>query len=160
VYPGSYTEFLWSKKAREDAASAPPAPKPKPLQQKSDAKPTPQKAPGSRLPASGKTPEAAPNLNAQQDREERKRVEAERKKKQREQDALRKRIADLESRIASSEAEVKQLETAMAEAGFYQDSARSKPVIDRHQALMWEVGDLMAQWEALQNHAAEQASEP
>ena len=87
-------------------------------------------------------------------------MEAERKKKQREQDALRKRIADLETRISTTEAEVKQLEAAMSEAGFYEDSARSKPVIDRHQALMWEVGDLMAQWEALQNHAAEQASEP
>jgi ATP-binding cassette subfamily F protein 3 len=167
VYPGTYTEFLWSKKAREDAASAPPAPKPKPAEKKSDAKPTPPKAQGSGLTAQGKTaqistkaPEKPPAANAQQDREERKRLEAERKKKQREQDALRKRIADLESRIASSEAEVKQLETAMAEAGFYEDSARSKPVIDRHQALMWEVGDLMAQWEALQNHAAEQASEP
>ena len=116
-----------------------------------------RQAPGSRLQA--KTPEKAPADTAQQDREERKRLEAERKKKQREQDALRKRIADLEARISSSEAEVKQLEAAMSEAGFYEDSARSKPVIDRHQALMWEVGDLMAQWEALQNHAAEQASE-
>ena len=26
----------------------------------------------------------------------------------------------------------------------------SRPIIDRHQALMWEVGDLMNQWEALQ----------
>ncbi|HET9268264.1 MAG TPA: ABC-F family ATP-binding cassette domain-containing protein, partial [Vicinamibacterales bacterium] len=166
VYPGTYTEFLWSKKAREEqAAAAPaakPAAKPKPAERKSDAKPTPpqaqgsglkaqEKAQGSGLKAQGKTP--------QEDREERKRLEAERKKKQREQDALRKRIADLETRISTTEAEVKQLEAAMSEAGFYADSARSKPVIDRHQALMWEVGDLMAQWEALQNHAAEQASE-
>ena len=48
----------------------------------------------------------------------------------------------------------------MSEAGFYEDSTRSKPVIDRPQALMWEVGDLMAQWEALQNHAAAHTSEP
>jgi len=87
-------------------------------------------------------------------------VEAERKKKQREHESLRKRIADLEARISTSEAEVKQLEAAMSEAGFYEDSTRSKPVIDRHQALMWEVGDLMAQWEALQNHAAAHTSEP
>jgi hypothetical protein len=26
----------------------------------------------------------------------------------------------------------------------------AQPVIDRHQALMWEVGDLMRQWELLQ----------
>jgi ATP-binding cassette subfamily F protein 3 len=166
VYPGTYGEFLWSKKAREEAAAAPPvAPK-----NKSDGAPTPGgaaaqraqgpglTAQGSGLKAQGKTPEKAQTVNAQHDREERKRIEAERKKKQREHESLRKRIADLEARISSSEAEVKQLETAMSEAGFYQDSARSKPVIDRHQALMWEVGDLMAQWEALQTHAAEQGA--
>jgi hypothetical protein len=26
----------------------------------------------------------------------------------------------------------------------------AKPVIDKHQALMWEVGELMHQWEELQ----------
>jgi len=160
VYPGTYTEFLWSKKTREEQAAAPPPPKPKPVEKKSDGGPTQQKAQGSGLKAQGKTPEKAQTTTGQQDREERKRLEAERKKKQRDQESLRKRIADLEARISTSEAEVKQLEAAMSEAGFYQDSARSKPVIDRHQALMWEVGDLMAQWEALQNHAAEQASEP
>ena len=163
VYPGTYKEFLWSKKAREEQAAAPA----KPVEKKSDGKSTPTatppKAQGSGLKAHVKAVEKAqvnaPQPNAQQDREERKRVEAERKKKQRELDSLRKRIADLESRIATSETEVKQLEAAMSEAGFYEDAARSKPVIDRHQALMWEVGDLMAQWEALQNHAAEQTSE-
>jgi len=163
VYPGTYTEFLWSKKAREDQAAAPPPPKPKPAEKKSDGGPTPRKAQGSGLKAQEKAQGSglkAQGKTPQEDREERKRLEAERKKKQREQESLRKRIADLEARISTSEAEVKQLEAAMSEAGFYQDSARSKPVIDRHQALMWEVGDLMAQWEALQNHAAEQASEP
>ena len=81
--------------------------------------------------------------------------EAERKKKQRAAESLHKRIADLEARIAEREAEVKELEAAMAAPGFYEDREASKPVIDRHQALMWEVGDLMAQWEALQEHAAE-----
>jgi hypothetical protein len=47
----------------------------------------------------------------------------------------------------------------MATPGFYADLEASKPVTDRHQALMWEVGDLIAQWEALQEHAAEQPSE-
>ena len=41
----------------------------------------------------------------------------------------------------------------MATAGFYDDREGSKQIVDRHQALMWEVGDLMAQWEALQEHA-------
>jgi len=164
VYPGTYSEFLWSKRAREDqvegrTSPAPPKPKaavaaPRGLPQKSDGRPTLNtQARGSGLKAQPK-PSAQAN-----DRDERKRQEAERKKKQRAQESLQKRIAEIEARISSSEAEVKQLEAAMSEAGFFDDSARSRPVIDRHQALMWEVGDLMAQWEALQNHAAEQTSE-
>ena len=39
--------------------------------------------------------------------------------------------------------------------GFYDNPDQAKQVIDRHQALMWEVGDLMGQWEALQEHASE-----
>jgi hypothetical protein len=38
----------------------------------------------------------------------------------------------------------------MAEPGFYDDRAGAQPTIDRHQALMWQVGDLMHQWEQLQ----------
>ena len=34
--------------------------------------------------------------------------------------------------------------------GFYDNHEAAEPVIDRHQALMWEVGDLMHQWEQLQ----------
>jgi hypothetical protein len=52
---------------------------------------------------------------------------------------------------------VKELEAAMAAPGFYDDRDASKQLIDQHQALMWEVGDLMSQWEALQEHAAEHA---
>ena len=37
----------------------------------------------------------------------------------------------------------------MSAAGFYENHETSKPVIDRHQALMWEIGDLMHQWESL-----------
>ena len=38
----------------------------------------------------------------------------------------------------------------MAAPGFYEDRDAAQPIIDRHQALMWEVGDLMHQWEVLQ----------
>ena len=82
-------------------------------------------------------------------------MEAERKKKQRSLETLQKRIGELESRIAEREARVKELETAMSAPGFYEDRNASKQLIDQHQALMWEVGDLMGQWEALQEHAAE-----
>ena len=39
----------------------------------------------------------------------------------------------------------------MSAPGFYEDRAAAQPVIDRHQALMWQVGDLMHQWEELQS---------
>jgi hypothetical protein len=38
----------------------------------------------------------------------------------------------------------------MAEAGFYTARDAASEKIARHQQLMWEVGDLMNQWEALQ----------
>ena len=38
----------------------------------------------------------------------------------------------------------------MSAPGFYDDRAAAQPVVDEHQSLMWEVGDLMGQWEALQ----------
>ena len=38
----------------------------------------------------------------------------------------------------------------MAAPGFYDDREASKVTIDRHQTLMWEVRDLMEQWEELQ----------
>ena len=59
-------------------------------------------------------------------------------------------MRDLETRIAAAEEEIRTLEGTMAAAGFYADRATAQPVIDRHQALMWELGDLMHQWEELQ----------
>jgi hypothetical protein len=44
---------------------------------------------------------------------------------------------------------VRDLETTMAAAGFYDNHESAKPIVDRHQALMWEIGDLMHQWEEL-----------
>ena len=45
---------------------------------------------------------------------------------------------------------MKAIEAEMSAPGFYDDRERAKPLIDRHQALMWELGDLMLQWEHLQ----------
>jgi hypothetical protein len=38
----------------------------------------------------------------------------------------------------------------MAAPGFYDDRAVADSVVAQHQALMWEVGDLMHRWETLQ----------
>jgi len=69
-----------------------------------------------------------------------------------------KRIAELESRIAAARRAGQGARSGDASPGFYDNLEAAKPVTDRHQALMWEVGDLIAQWEALQAHAAEQPS--
>ena len=47
----------------------------------------------------------------------------------------------------------------MAAPGFYDNRDAAKAAADRHQALMWEVGDLIGQWEALQEHASQQTSD-
>jgi ATP-binding cassette subfamily F protein 3 len=153
VYPGSYTEFLWHKEhpqepasgyRRQAAGASAPSPKsPKP-EVRSPQPNTPPK-PAARSP--------------QPSRDDRKRVEADRRKQQRAADALQNRIAALEARIAEREAAVKELEATMSAPGFYNDREASKSVVDRHQALMWEVGDLISQWEALQEHAGAQAAE-
>ena len=67
------------------------------------------------------------------------------------EEARRVRIEQLESRIAETEQAIKDIESAMAAPGFYDDRAAAQTTIDRHQALMWEVGDLMHQWEELQS---------
>ncbi len=82
--------------------------------------------------------------------EERKRLESEARKAKKVLDARRKRIDDLETRIAEREQAIRTIEATMAAPGFYDNREEAKPIIDKHQALMWEVGDLMHQWEELQ----------
>jgi ATP-binding cassette subfamily F protein 3 len=153
VYPGTYTEFLWSKAQQEDTSERVKAQVSKPKA------PSTAKAPLATPLHKGQPTDAGSRVPAGSSRDDRKRQDAERKKRQRAADALQKRISDLESRIAEREAQVKELEAMMAAPGFFQNLEAAKPVTDRHQALMWEVGDLIAQWEALQEHAAGQPSE-
>jgi ATP-binding cassette subfamily F protein 3 len=82
--------------------------------------------------------------------EERKRLESEARKAKKALDARRKRIDDLETRIGEREQAIRDIEATMAAPGFYENHEEAKPIIDKHQALMWEVGDLMHQWEELQ----------
>ena len=78
-------------------------------------------------------------------------ADADARRVRKESDARQKRVSELEARIAKAESGIKDLEAKMAAPGFYEDHETSKPVIDQHTALMWEVGDLMNQWEALQS---------
>jgi ATP-binding cassette subfamily F protein 3 len=84
-------------------------------------------------------------------REEKKRADTEARRRSRADQARRARIDDLETRIADCENAIRDIETTMAAPGFYEDRTAAQPIIDRHQALMWTVGDLMHQWEQLQS---------
>ena len=134
-YPGTYEEFRWSRTHRE---RTPP-----------EAAPRPAGAPpgaADRAPATKRAAQAAGRQNRE---ERRQRTQVERRLK-RAQSARDKRIGELERRITEREGKIKEIEATMASPGFYENRDAAKPVVDRHQTLMWEVGDLMGQWEALQ----------
>jgi ATP-binding cassette subfamily F protein 3 len=61
------------------------------------------------------------------------------------------RIDELEKRISEKEKAVKELEAEMASPGFYEDRERAEQAASQHKTLMWEVGDLLSEWEALQS---------
>ncbi|HEX6323830.1 MAG TPA: ATP-binding cassette domain-containing protein, partial [Vicinamibacterales bacterium] len=134
VYPGTYTEFLWHKAHGREAVATD-------LGHFTDTRKKTEPAKPAAAPPVPKGAEA---------HAEKKKLDAEERRKKRDEDARQKRITDLEARIADREREVKTLEAKMAEPGFYDDADAAKTSITRHQQLMWEVGDLMNQWEALQ----------
>jgi ATP-binding cassette subfamily F protein 3 len=142
VFPGTYTEFLWSKEQKERAPQASEeAKRPRPVR-------------GAKPPSAialGVGPQRAlKNDDPTAAHDARKRQRAEEKKRTQESQRLQSRIADLEARIAEREQAIRDLETAMSAPGFYEDRAQAQSRIDRHHGLMWEVGDLMHQWEELQ----------
>ena len=146
MYPGTYEEYLWSKAQRDRQESAPKAAP----SRRQDAAKTAQPAPA-RHPSAAAPINTAPTLQGHAAREAKRAADAEARKKQRAEQQRAQRIADLEARIAAKEQAIKESEAQMASPGFYDDRDASKTVIDQHQALMWEVRDLMEQWEELQN---------
>ena len=138
LYPGNYEEFLWSRKHQETAAGG------------AASRAAANVAAPSRKAAPAKHAGPAAQPGACVSYEDRRRQEAEARKVKKAEDVRRKRLEELEARIADREQAIKAIEASMSAPGFYADRESAKPVIDRHQALMWEVGDLMNQWEALQ----------
>jgi ATP-binding cassette, subfamily F, member 3 len=137
LYPGTYTEYLWSKERGTRPAGPTETPK------------TANRPSASPIP-----PSDTPPAPAVQDYESRKREAADRRKRDRAAKALSQRIRDLEARIADREQAIKDLEQVMAAPGFYERHEVARPIIDQHQALMWEVGELLGQWEMLESEAA------
>ncbi len=179
VYPGGYEDFLYWKKQREaglgtplpaaararhedddelrlSGATRPAAPAPPARPHPAPAKASPAKPPAS--PAPGKGAPAAPAPVAKpadplQPRLRKPGAAPERQVLERELKKRQKRLAEMEKRITEKEQAVKALEARMAQPGFYDDREAAARAADEHKALMWEVGDLMSQWEMLQTEA-------
>ena len=147
-YPGTYQEFLWHKEHPADHEE-PRRPGPEPGRARTESgamrrsRPEPPAARAARPSRIGHTPE-------QPSRDERKRIDADARRRARAEHARRAQIETLEAQISQTEIEIRELEQKMAEPGFYADRGAAQPAIDRHQALMWRVGDLMHRWEELQ----------
>jgi ATP-binding cassette subfamily F protein 3 len=157
VYPGSYEEFLWSRRQRAsegDVGRRAPEAAPQPARKvdKPGARSATAVAAGGVAAGgpNGKGPAPAPKAQAQVSYEDRKRLEADARRDKKVRDARTRRVEELEARIADREQAIKDIEALMSAPGFYDNHETAKPVIDRHQALMWEVGDLMHRWEELQ----------
>jgi ATP-binding cassette subfamily F protein 3 len=130
VYPGTYKEFLWHKEHPQELQVG-------------------RSAERQNVKAAPKTEHTASKPKV--DHADKKRADAEARKREKAEQARLARIEDLETRIAACENAIREIEQTMSAPGFYENRAAAQPVIDRHQALMWEVGDLMHRWEELQS---------
>jgi ATP-binding cassette subfamily F protein 3 len=154
IYPGTYNEFLYHKqhgrRQVQDAREGQQGLDRKNLQSRMQQKDTHGLAAKDK-PQAAKPPESLAFQAKQRSREEKKKVDAETRKRSREVQARQARIESLESRIAETESAIRDVEQQMSAPGFYENRAAAQPIIDRHQALMWQVGDLMHRWEKLQS---------
>ncbi len=186
LYPGGYEDFLYWKKQREAGSSAPmpaagrrgrepeddgtaslatragtrekPAPPAsEPPGRKERVAPSPRQAKaaaapkGARHPAPSSSPDPlTPRLRPSGAPPERQALERELKR-------ARARLLEIERRVTESEQAVKAIEARMATPGFYDDRAQAAQATEEHQKLMWETGELMAQWEALEAEVDEKA---
>ncbi|HEX9203587.1 MAG TPA: ATP-binding cassette domain-containing protein [Vicinamibacteria bacterium] len=173
LYPGGYEDFLYWKKQQEAGLAAPVPQAPKPRRDEGEAaatKPVAKAAVPHAKPAAPMTaaPKAAvdprrngrptgPGYDPLAPRLRKPDAPPDRQARERDLRRLKTRLAELEKRIAEKEQAVKVIEAQMAAAGFYDDRARAEQAAQEHKKLMWEVGDLMAQWESLQTEVDEGA---
>ena len=186
LYPGGYEDFLYWKKQQAAAqaggqaggpAAPPRAAAGRRLEEPDEQEDAPPAAPAAAKPAA--TPKAAPRPRSREARPtvdgrangrpagpaydplaprlRRPGAPPDRQARERELKRMKARLADLEKRIADKERAVKDLEARMASPGFYDDWARAEQAAEEHKTLMWEVGDLMGQWESLQTEVDESA---
>jgi ATP-binding cassette subfamily F protein 3 len=176
LYPGGYEDFLdWKKRVEAGELGAVSAPKPKspslsevktavvkavaatppglppkpppaPLAEKRSPSPASQ-ANANPLAPRLRKPDTDPKAAAEAERQAR--IAADRALKKRKQ-----RLEDIEKRIAEKESAVSAIEKEMAAPGFFEDRARAEKAAKDREGLMWEVNDLMGQWEVMQQEEA------
>jgi ATP-binding cassette subfamily F protein 3 len=165
-FPGTYLEFLWRKEHAEGPRASDDGRRTKDEghgkdkgqrttdegHRKDKGQGTKDKRPGTPAGAPGVRPAASPPAVRPQRPDahtDRKAALADQRRRDRDRKARQARLADLETRIASLESAIKALETEMADPAFYQQREAAEASLARHQSLMWEVGELMQQWEML-----------
>jgi ATP-binding cassette, subfamily F, member 3 len=146
-FPGTYLEFLWRKEHLEDGRTASDERGATSAERRATSDERRAKNDGRRAQNDGRR--TKPDEGRTKTEDARKQDQAEQRKRGRELKARQTRLTDLEARIAAAETAIKELESAMSAPGFYEDRTAAQGVIDRHQALMWQVGELMHQWEML-----------
>ncbi len=156
TYPGAYEEFIWKKEhpepepelvsagSRGGAKTSAPSSTARSRAARSGTGTTVKGG----APASGRVAHTA---SRQRGADARRRARAAK--------ARQTRIAALEAKIADREQAIKTIEASMATPGFYDNHDAARTAIDRHQALMWEVGDLMHHWEQLQTSGPDATAE-
>jgi ATP-binding cassette, subfamily F, member 3 len=168
LYPGGYEDFVLYKKQREAGLADPlppvrrpegsSAPRPvaalhrAPSPQAPKATPAAKTAPARKAakPVASAAAETAKAADPLAPRLRKPGAPIERQVRERETRRRKARIAELEQCIAEKERAVKETEARMATPGFYDDREAAEKAVTDHKALMWEVGDLMSQWEMLQ----------
>ncbi len=152
-FPGTYQEFLWRKEHLASAAADTPAREERPRSGGRNAGARAASVGRNAAQRSGSDQRRAGTDQSQADYQLRKQQQTEQRRRDRDRKARQARIADLESRIAATETAIKALEREMSGPGFYGDRDASQAAVSRHQGLMWEVGELMHQWEMLSEMA-------
>ena len=161
LYPGKYDEYLWSKNqtgstvqefkgskvqgSRVQGAKVQGA-----KVQDSKASTAQAQAPTDDAKRQPVPKRDVPSIKVEPSHDERKQANIDRRKRERAYQALNKRVTELEARIAEAERSIKDVEQQMALPDFYADQTAAKAALARHQELMWQVGELLSQWEMLQ----------
>jgi ATP-binding cassette subfamily F protein 3 len=181
LYPGGYEDFVYWKKQQAAGLAAPlPSPAKRrpvseddaderaatPIRQVAPPRPHPAPKPASPGPKSKADKGPAAGVNGKPadpaydpfaPRLRKAGAPSDRQTREREMKRLKARLAELEKRVAEKEQAVKALEAQMASPGFYDERPRAEQAAEEHKKLMWEVGDLVNQWEALQSEVDDQA---